>query len=561
MITGAQNRLRGVVYPPAEELAFYMREGVLSEQTLIGALRESFCRNAGRIALSEPGVVISYDELDEISDRTAAALWRLGLRPTDRALFQMRNCKELIYAFLGCLKVGVIPVCTLAAHREQEIGYLGNHAEAKIHIVHGDDSRFDMVAFALKMQKEIPSIRTILATGMQVPRPGIRSLEALIADEEPLAARSLVKSLSLDPFQVVLFQLSGGTSGIPKIIPRFSNEYRYTVQSVIDWLGLDSGMVAFTPNPLMHNAPMSCYWGPALLAGGEVAIAGGASLADIEATLAERRPNWIALAKVHMLRLKEAGAVDRLNFDNVFGFVVTDSAPVLSRMMGAPCLPIFGMTEGLLAFVRRDDPAEAFETVGRPTSPFDSLRIVAPGTDQEVADGETGELLVKGPCTIRGYYDASDRDAEAFTADGFYRSGDLMRLRAIGDARYLVFEGRVKDVVDRGGEKINCSEVENALTLHPAVGAVACVAMPDQLYGERLCAFVVPRIEHTAPTLPDLTRFLASYGLAKFKWPERLELLDDLPMTISGKVSKPRMREMIRQILDHEAGGAAGAKR
>jgi non-ribosomal peptide synthetase component E (peptide arylation enzyme) len=186
---------------------------------------------------------------------------------------------------------------------------------------------------------------------------------------------------------------------------------------------------------------------------------------------------------------------------------------------------------------------------------------VAPGTDQEVADGETGELLVKGPCTIRGYYDASDRDAEAFTADGFYRSGDLMRLRAIGDARYLVFEGRVKDVVDRGGEKINCSEVENALTLHPAVGAVACVAMPDQLYGERLCAFVVPRIEHTAPTLPDLTRFLASYGLAKFKWPERLELLDDLPMTISGKVSKPRMREMIRQILDHEAGGAAGAKR
>jgi non-ribosomal peptide synthetase component E (peptide arylation enzyme) len=558
-MTGVRTRLPGVVYLPDSEIEFYERAGVLTGQTLIGALRESFRRHAGRVALSEPGLTVSYGELDEISDRAAAALWRLGLRPTERALFQMRNCKELIYAFVGCLKIGVIPVCTLAAHREQEIAYLGNHAEARIHFVHGDDARFDMVGFALKMQPAMRTVGHIVASGVERPPAGVQALEALIAAEDAGTARALVEGQKLDPFQVALFQLSGGTSGIAKIIPRFSNEYRYTMQSVIDWLGLDCGMVAFTPNPLMHNAPMSCYWGPALLAGGEVAIAGGGSLAEIEATLAERRPSWIALAKVHMLRLKEAGAVERLRLDNVHGFVVTDSAPVLSRMMGAPCLPIFGMTEGLLAFVRRDDPPAAFDTVGRPTSPFDHLRIVAPGTESDVAEGQTGELLVRGPCTIRGYYNAPERNAEAFTADGYYRSGDLMRLREIGGARYLVFEGRVKDVVDRGGEKINCAEVENALTLHPQVGAVACVAMPDALYGERLCAFVVGRQDCAPPSLAALTGFLADYGLAKFKWPERLELIDDLPMTSSGKVSKPRMREMIVEILNREAARRAPA--
>ena len=289
---------------------------------------------------------------------------------------------------------------------------------------------------------------------------------------------------------------------------------------------------------------------------------GGPTLADIEAVLAERRPTWIAIAKVQLVRLKEVGAFDRLNFDNVFGFVILDSAALMRAMIGAPCIPIFGMTEGLLAFARPSDPEEAqLGSLGRPTSPYDELRIVVPGTETDVEEGATGELLVRGPCTIRGYYNAADRDAEAFTSDGFYRSGDLMRLLAIEGERYLVFEGRVKDVVDRGGEKINCSEVENALILHPAVGAVACVAMPDPLYGERMCAFVVPR-EGAAPlTLGEVGDYLSTQGLAKFKWPERIEIVSDLPMTSSNKVSKPLMREMISKRLQHEAAEAAAGKR
>jgi 2,3-dihydroxybenzoate-AMP ligase len=561
-LTGVEKPIPGVTYMPPSDIDYYFREGVFTEQTLIAAFRESFSRNAKRVAVSEAGLCITYRELDEISDRAAAALHRLGARPGDRALFQVRNCKELFYAFFGCLKLGIIPICTLAAHREYEIGYLGKHAEAKLHFIHADDSRYDMVAFAQKMKSTIPTLEHIVAVRAGDNGAGFHSLEALIEVEDARDSRALVDSIEHDSCQVVLLQLSGGTSGIPKLIPRFNNEYRYCIQSVLDWLGFDQNIVSFTPNPFMHNAPMACYWGPALMVGGEVAIAGGPSLADIESTLAARRPTWIALAKVHILRLKEAGAFDRLSLDNVFGFLVTDSAPVLSEMIGAPCLPLYGMTEGLLCHARPDDPPQAIAmTVGRPASRYDLLRIVEPNTERDLPEGAIGELLVKGPCTIRGYYNAPERNREAFTSDGFYRSGDLIRFVRIGGERYLVFEGRVKDVVDRGGEKINCTEVENALILHSCVGAIACVAMPDPMYGERLCAFLVLRENAKAPSLDEIGKFLASYGLAKFKWPERIEFLDDLPMTTSGKVSKPILREKIAAILNTEASAAGEGTR
>ncbi len=544
----------GVVYLPDADWAKYAAAGALTDETLIGAYQAAFALHRDRIALSSPTELTTYGELDSLTDRGAAALWRLGLRPLDRAIFQMRNCKGLVVAFLSCLKLGVIPVCTLAAHREQEVGYLGNHAEAKAHFVHGDDERFDMVAFALRMQREVPSVQHIVTV---MERPGQTegvALSTLIAAEDPAAARALVESIVHEPQQVAVFQLSGGTSGVPKIIPRFQSEYLCAMRSVRDFMGLSSDTVTFTPNPLMHNAPMGCFWGPTLLVGGEMAIADGPSLAHIEATLAARRPTWIAMAKVHLLRFLESGGAQRLSFDNVMAFAVPDSAKALGAMLGARAVPMYGMTEGLLAHGAPDDPDETIEfTVGRSTCPHDEIRIVRPGTEEDLQVGEVGELLVRGPSTIRGYFNAPERDAEAFTADGFYRSGDLMSFRMVAGVRNLVFHGRVKDVIDRGGEKINCSEVETAIGQFPSVGSVACVAMPDPLYGERMCAFIALREGEAPLGLDTLRSHLAGLGLAKFKWPERVELVNELPMTTSGKVSKPLMREIIAAKLKTEA--------
>ncbi len=273
-MTGPQHRMPGVVYQDADRLAHYLAEGVLTEETLPGAFREVARKHADRTALSEPGWTCTYAEFDQLTDRAGAAFLRLGLKPLDRVIFQISNSRQLMIAFFGCLKAGLIPVCTLAAHRRIEIGYLGRHSNARLHLVHGDDARHDMVGFAQEMRSEVPSLEhTVVARGAAPDLPGFHSFDALIEDMSLEQARAALAKVDIDPFQVALFQLSGGTSGVPKIIPEFHNEYLYSLRTVIARHSFDEHIVAFTPNPFMHNAPMLCYFGAALYSGGEVAIA------------------------------------------------------------------------------------------------------------------------------------------------------------------------------------------------------------------------------------------------------------------------------------------------
>jgi non-ribosomal peptide synthetase component E (peptide arylation enzyme) len=180
--------------------------------------------------------------------------------------------------------------------------------------------------------------------------------------------------------------------------------------------------------------------------------------------------------------------------------------------------------------------------------------VVDVSTGMPLPAGQMGEFIFKGPSSCRGYYDAEERNREAFTADGFCRSGDLMKIHDIGGARYISFEGRLKDVVSRGGEKVNCQEVEQALIDHPGVGAIAIVPMPDPVLGEKACAFIIASRGAAAPTVQEAGAFLATRGLARFKWPERIEVVKEFPTTSSGKVSKPRLRELIEATVNRELG-------
>jgi len=175
-----------------------------------------------------------------------------------------------------------------------------------------------------------------------------------------------------------------------------------------------------------------------------------------------------------------------------------------------------------------------------------------PGTEEIVEPDEIGEAVVDGPYTLSGYFDAPEHNRKAFTSDGAYRSGDLLSERTINKNTYFVFCGRIKDVVDRGGEKINSEEVEGACNAHPSIGATAVVGMPDPIYGERVCAFIIPRSNSIVPTVEELGAFLKDYGLAKFKWPERIEIVSDFPTTKSGKLSKGELR----RLLDEKLAGA-----
>lgn len=552
---GVRHAIPGVVYQSSGRLQEYVNAGALTAETLVSAFADAVRAHPNRPALSEIDWCCTYAELDVVTDKAASAFLRLGLEPLDRVLFQLPNSKELVIAVIACLKAGLIPVCTLAAHRQIEIGYLGRHASARAHIVPGHDPRFDFISFAEEMRQQIPSLQITIATkGSAASLNGrAHALQDLIDGEDAAEAKARISAIQHDPFQVAFFQLSGGTTDVPKIIPRFHNEYLYTLRTVVDFHGFDETLVAFTPNPMMHNAPMACVWGPAIFFGGEVAIAGSLEPSVVGPLLAQRNPNWLIVPPVVLFRLKEAGWFDRLDFSKVKGFSVTSGVERFRTFVGgAAAWPLFGMTEGLLAYCNASDPIEArHSTVGRPLSPFDEVKILQPDAERELPDGEIGELAIRGPCTIAGYFDAEERNKVAFTREGFYRSGDLMRIKIIDGRRYLVFEGRLKDVVSRGGEKINCEEVERVAAHHPSINAVAVVAMPDRTYGERACAFVI-----TAPgttiTISELGAFLAKQGLAKFKWPERVEIVSEFPLTSSGKLSKPKLRERIIDTIRKE---------
>jgi non-ribosomal peptide synthetase component E (peptide arylation enzyme) len=558
-----RHRIPGVLYRPLAENERYAALGVLTDETLISAFRDIARRFAERTALSEIGLTMSYKELDEISDRLAAALIRLGLAPLDRAIFQLGNSKELVIAYLGCLKAGIIPICTLVAHRQLEIGYLGKHASATVHFIDGDFDRFDFPAFAREMRAAIPTMRHTV-----VVRSGGKGLSSDVHDLMSLAgsigtedARKVLADIELDPWQVAIFQLSGGTTGVPKIIPRFHNEYLYSIRAMTRFENIDESIVAFTPSPMMHNAPMICYWGPALFAGGEVAMTLGLDPQAIGRLMKERKPNWICMPAVVYMRLKNAGVLDQLSFAHVKASTVPSGVPAIERLTGAPAVPLFGMTEGLICYGRPEDPREALETtVGRSVSKHDDLRLFKVESEEDVAEGEVGELVIKGPCVVQGYFDAEERNREAFTSQGYYRSGDLCGFKTIEGKRYLTFEGRIKDVVSRGGEKINCMEVETVAQAHPKVGSIVIVPMPDPDYDERACAFIVLAPGADTISVRELGAFLEKAGMAKFKWPERIEVVGDLPMTSSGKVSKPRLKEIIAQKVKQEAQSRAAQR-
>ena len=494
---------------------------------------------------------------NSITTRLAGALLAQGLAPLDRVVFQLGDSEQLIFAFLACLKAGLVPICTLAAHREHEIGYLASLAEAKLHLVQGDNPKFDDIGFARKMQESVPSLKLILQARGE-PRPGALQLQELVNSVSHKDADALLSKVELDPFQVAVFQLSGGTTGVPKIIPRFHNEYLYNMRAVANWLEYRPDDVLFMPQPMVHNLNMGCCFGPFLMTGGTVTIAPNLLADSLVSLIKTTSPTWLMLGGPILARLDSAIRSGEVDLSNARGVIAANKAPKLRALLRVPVYHIFGMTEGVIMFTHKDDPPEALDTTnGRPVSPWDQVRILRPGTEIAVKAGEIGEPAFKGPYTIHGYYKAEDRNREAFTSDGFYLPGDLMQEKIIDGKSYYVFYGRLKENISRGGEKINCEEVETAVMGHPSVAAVVTVPYPDPIFDERVCAVVILREGHKAPSVSELGEHLKSYGMAKYKWPERIEVVSSFPLTASGKLNRTELKNLVAAHVSQDVSTAS----
>ncbi|WP_341720828.1 AMP-binding protein [Micromonospora sp. FIMYZ51] len=524
--------LTGVVPFPAEAAAAYRAAGYWTGEPLGTILDRWVATDPDRVAVVAGPQRITYGQLDRRATEFAAGLQTLGLRAGDRAVVQLPNLPDLLVTLIAMFRVGVLPVLALPAHRRNEIGYLCAHSQARAYVVVDAAPRFDYRELAAQVRAEHPTIEHVIVAG---DPGGFRSIDEVVALG---AGRQVVPPEQ--PVPVAFFLLSGGTTGLPKLIPRTHDDYRYQLRETAAAMGFDQSGVYLAALPAAHNAALGCpgVLG-ALLAGGRVVLAASPSPDEVGPLIAAERVTLTTLMPSFLTLW--ADLADLFDTD-LSGLTIEVGGARLSpedalsaeRALGATVSRWFGMAEGVLSFTRADDPDDVrLGTEGRPMSPADEMMIVSVDTDQPLPSGETGALLVRGPCTLRGYYDAADYNARSFTTDGFLRTGDLARFTPAG---HLVIAGRIKDIVNRAGEKVPVEEVEGFLVRHPAVADVAVVALPDHALGERTCAVVVPR--GPAPTLPDLRTFLAAHDLADYKFPDQIVIVDALPRTSLGKPDK-----------------------
>ncbi|PRC43847.1 2,3-dihydroxybenzoate-AMP ligase, partial [Mycobacterium sp. ITM-2017-0098] len=531
MSTGflADELARGFVPFPVERADVYRRAGYWTGRPLDSVLTEAAATWPDKTAIVDAAQTYTFAELDALAGRVAGGFAQLGIAGGDRVLLQLPNSCQFAVALFGLLRLGAVPVMCLPGHRTAELGHFADVSGAVALIVPDEVAGFDYREMATMLTAEHPSLNCVIVDG---DSGSFTAWSSIVAFDGPPAERPLV-----DPGLPALLLVSGGTTGLPKLIARTHDDYLYNATACAQachMTGEDAYLVAL---PAGHNFPLAC---PGLLGSmtvGATTVFTADPSPENAFALIDRHGITVtglvnALAKVWAQACEwEPVLPTSLRFVQVGGSRMSpeDARFILERLT-AGMSQIFGMAEGMLNFTRPGDPEDVVvHTQGRPMSPHDEMRVVDDNGD-EVPSGEEGELLVRGPYTLNGYYRADDANARSFSPDGFYRTGDRVRIFTDGPrAGYVEVTGRIKDVIHRGGETVSATDLEDHLHTHPAIHAAAAVALPDEYLGEKICAAVVFRGKPIS--LAELNAFLDARGASQHARPDVLAPLPSLPAT------------------------------
>lgn len=543
---GPQTPLSGISYADARSAARYFEGGAWINQRIDQQLKLSCDQYSAKPAFICDDIVLTFGELDRRTDALARALRQRGLKVNDRALFQMGTTIDTVIGFFGCLKAGIIPVCTIPQYRELEMHKLADLTGPSAYFVQKDGGSFDLVAFAKKVASE-KSIAHVFTSGDKAAA-GAFELRELI--ETNIGQTPPLSSSSED---VAVLQLSGGSTGVPKIIPRFHAEYMGHVRLWCDRYKMTPDAVGIWALPLMHNAGMMFALLRTVVYGSTTVLMPRWDPERFFALIERWRVSHAFTIGPHAPAIAAFKEIHKFDLSSLRFFFTLQGAAAIEHATGVPATNMFGITEGLVLTSGPDDPRSVrHETVGSPCSEFDEVRLLHPDSEEDVADGELGELCFRGPSSLRGYFAAPELSADCLTSDGFFRSADLMRrVRMDGRTAYM-FEGRTRDNINRGGEKFGTEDIERLMALHPDIADGKVVSMPDPLYGEKACAFIIPKPGRPLPSVAQLGSFLLAKGLAKFKLPERIEPSESFPVTRVGKLDRAALRALIAEQIRQE---------
>jgi cyclohexanecarboxylate-CoA ligase/acyl-CoA synthetase len=534
-----------IEYPP--ELAARYRAAGWWTDELLGDWLERAARAApDRLALRQGPRNLSYAELRRHVRALARGFDRLGVGKGDVVAVQLPNVVEFVLAYLAIASRGAVMQTVHMPYRGAEIESLLRHSGAVAMICVGQVKDYAAAELALELRNKLPCLAHVIAVGR--PPAGAIAFDELTdvgaGDVDPRP----VPLAASDAF-VLLY--TSGTTAAPKGVPHpyhtFLSNFRIAAQE----LGVGPQDVLLCAAPFTHLYGLSAL-SVALCAGASVVLLPAYSPQEFADLLVRERPTVVYAGPAHVANCLGSGLLDGKDCSSVRFVVLSGAAvpPELARGLeaklgGGKVLQLWGMTELQAgAYARLADPSEdRIGSSGR-AAPGNELRVMRDdGTP--AAPGEVGELEMRGASLFVGYLENPAATAAAFTADRWFRTGDLASIDAAGN---LHIAGRTKEVINRGGVKFNPLDVENLLIAHPAVEICAIVPMPDPVLGERACCFVTLRDGKTFG-FDEMQRWLAGHGVGKVRWPERLEVIEAMPMTPTRKVMKGALvRELERRI-------------
>lgn len=523
---------------PDEFASLYREKGYWQGETFGDFLRARAARHPDRLAVVDAQNRWTYAEVLERAEAAARGLMGLGLQPGDRVIVQLPNIAGFVPAVFGVFLAGLIPVYALPAHRQAELVHFANRSGARALMIADRHEGFDYRPLASAVQQEVPGIAHVVVIGD--PGPHL-ALDALPASDAELP--------QVDPSSVAFLQISGGSTGLSKLIPRTHDDYIYSFRASAEICGLGQDSVYMAALPVAHNFPMSSpgLMG-ALYAGSRVVMCPNPSAETAFGLIAAEGVTITGVVPPVALLWMQAAPrtkhdISSLQVLQVGGAkFIPEAAARVRGALGCTLQQVFGMAEGLVNYTRLDDPEEIIiGTQGRPISPDDEV-LVLDDEGNPVPEGEPGHLLTRGPYTIRAYHNEPSANARSFTPDGFYRTGDIVRRLPDG---YLVVQGRAGDHINRAGEKISAEEIEDHLLAHTGIFDAAVVSIPDEFLGERSCAFVILQPD-TALRAPEVKAFMRGRGVADFKVPDQVVFVPEFETTAVGKISRNQLRARLR---------------
>ncbi|VTS27005.1 salicylate-AMP-ligase [Streptococcus porcinus] len=519
-----------------ENLEKFYDEDVWEHMTLGEFITNCSEMYKDKTAIVDGDTRLSYKELDKLSNKYANGLLKAGFKKGDKIVLQLPNCYEFIAISFAMFKTGIIPIMSLPAHRKNELKGIIEKSEAVAYIAKDRYLGFSYVDMIRDIKSELNKKLEVYILG---DNQEYKKFLSLIESEYPY------EYSDVDYKNIGLLLLSGGTTGIPKLIPRRHCDYIYVAKKTGDRCNVNQESVYLASLPIAHNFPLGC---PGIVGtfakGGKVVLCNVTSPDEILPLIEEENVTITgfvpAIANICMDYLEyEEYDLSSLELIQVGGSVLESwLAEKIEKVFDVKLQQIFGIAEGLILTTNKEDNNKIrWQTQGKPISEHDEILIVDE-KGKEVEVEEYGELIVRGPYTIYGYYNLPEVNEICMTEDCYFRTGD--KARKLKDGNYQIV-GRIKEIINRAGEKITPSELEEILLTHEHINSVQVVGIPDCLQGEAIAVFILNGNKEL--TLEEVRKFLISNNVADFKLPDKVKYIDAWPLTALGKIDRNKLKE------------------